>query len=184
MVFCPLAPFELIKRRYGCDIWSGGTDYSAVDNPGRPLLRGDCPRRDRSTNVTQIKPGLHLPVSVDHLKLLILIPWTLEPPANCGLFAIAFATALAYGEQPGHCLFDQNKVRQHQLKPLQDGEMTPLPLKKNRRNGRRVKTWNTIQIRCTCRMLTVWERVSCMTGLLFASERLQYMLPRFIVDCL
>ena len=55
--------------------------------------------------------------------------------ADCSLFTIAFATALAYGEQPGHCLFNQNKVRQHQLKSLQDGEMTPLPLKKNRRNG-------------------------------------------------
>ena len=29
-----------------------------------------------------------------------------------------------------------------------------------------------------------WERVSFMTGLLFTSERLQSMLPRFIVDCL
>ena len=78
---------------------------------------------------------------------------TVPHAADCGLFAIAFTTALAYGEQPGHCPFNQNKVRQHQLKPLQDGEMTPLPLKKNRRNGRRVKTWNTIQVRCTCRML-------------------------------
>jgi len=33
--------------RYGCNIWSRGTDYSAVDSPGGPLLRGDCPRRDR-----------------------------------------------------------------------------------------------------------------------------------------
>ena len=35
--------------RYGCDIWSGGTDYSAVDSPGGPLFREDCPRRDMST---------------------------------------------------------------------------------------------------------------------------------------
>ena len=31
--------------------------------------------------------------------------------------------------------------------------MTPLPLKKNRRNGCRVKTWNTIQVHCIFRML-------------------------------
>ena len=36
--------------RYGCDIWSGGTDYSAVDSPGGPLSRGDCPRRDSATS--------------------------------------------------------------------------------------------------------------------------------------
>jgi len=32
--------------RYGCDIWSGWTNYSAVDSPGEPLSRGDCPRCD------------------------------------------------------------------------------------------------------------------------------------------
>jgi len=26
--------------RYSCNIWSGGTDYSAVDSPGGPLLMG------------------------------------------------------------------------------------------------------------------------------------------------
>jgi len=35
--------------RYCCDIWSGGTDYSAVDSLGGPLSRGDCPWRDRSS---------------------------------------------------------------------------------------------------------------------------------------
>ena len=34
--------------RYGCDIRSGGTNYSATDGPGGPFLRGDHPRRDRS----------------------------------------------------------------------------------------------------------------------------------------
>jgi len=57
------------------------------------------------------------------------------PAADCGLFAIAIATALAYGEQPGHCPFNQNKMRKHLLKSLQEGEMTPLPLKKNLCNG-------------------------------------------------
>ena len=32
--------------RYGCDIWSGGTGYSAVDSPGGSVSRGDCPRHD------------------------------------------------------------------------------------------------------------------------------------------
>jgi len=32
---------------YSCGIWSGGTDYSAVDSPGGLLSRGDCPRIDR-----------------------------------------------------------------------------------------------------------------------------------------
>ena len=63
----------------------GGPGMAAIFGPGVLIIlpwtvRGDCPRCDRSTNLTQIKPGLHLPVSVDHLKLSILILWTLEPP--------------------------------------------------------------------------------------------------------
>ena len=141
----------------------------AVDSPPSKVVPPDCPRQNNRSPRTKYRSHTWSP----------LLP-TVPPAADCGHLAIAFATALAYGEQPGRCPFNQNKVRQHQLKSLQDGEMTPLPSKKNRRNGRRVKTWNTIQIRCSCRMLTVWERVSCMTGLLFASERLQYMLPHFI----
>ena len=34
---------------YSYDTQSGGTDYSAMDSPGRPLLREDRPRRDIST---------------------------------------------------------------------------------------------------------------------------------------
>ena len=52
-----------------------------------------------------------------------LLP-TVPPAADCGLFTIAFATVLAYGEQPGRCLLDQNKVRQHLLKSAGGGDDT------------------------------------------------------------
>ena len=32
---------------------------------------------------------------------------------DCGLFAIAFATALSLGKHPGQYLFDQGKMRRH-----------------------------------------------------------------------
>ena len=54
-------------------------------------------------------------------------PYLVPPPAaDCDLFAIAFATVLAYGEQLGRCLFDQNKVRQHLLKSAGGGDETTL----------------------------------------------------------
>ena len=28
------------ETKYGCDIWSGGTDYSAVDSPGGTTFKG------------------------------------------------------------------------------------------------------------------------------------------------
>ena len=33
--------------------------------------------------------------------------------SDCGLFAIAFVTALANGKQPGRCCFDQGTMRAH-----------------------------------------------------------------------
>ena len=38
---------------------------------------------------------------------------------DCGLFAIAFATALVLGEKPGGFLFDQQKMRAHLIKCLE-----------------------------------------------------------------
>ena len=35
--------------RYSHEIWSGGTNYSAMDRRGGLLSRGDCPRRDMTT---------------------------------------------------------------------------------------------------------------------------------------
>ena len=55
--------------RYGCDIWSGGTDYSAVDSPGGPLSRGDCPRRDMHT-YTYVHAHTHTHTHKDHHRIL------------------------------------------------------------------------------------------------------------------
>jgi len=142
----------------------------AVDSPPSKVVPLDCPRQNNWSPRTKYRSHTWSPpLAVD------------GPPcchANCGLFAIAFAIALAHGEQPGYCLFDQNKL---QLKSLQEGEMTPLPSKKNQRNGCRVKTWNMMQVHCICRMLNNMG-TSIMRD--WPSIRIQSMLPRFIVDCL
>ena len=82
---------------------------------------------------------------------------------DCGLFVIAFATALVHGEQPGRFLFVQDKMRRHLLKCLQEGELTPFPVKKTRQNACRVKSWDTIEVHCVCRMPEVSgiEMIEC-----------------------
>ena len=50
------------ETRYSCEIWSRGTDYSAVDSPGGPLSRGDYPQHDRPTR-PRMAPGLALHVN-------------------------------------------------------------------------------------------------------------------------
>lgn len=39
---------------------------------------------------------------------------------NCGVYAIAFATAICLGASPGKLLFDVNMMRPHLVKCLQD----------------------------------------------------------------
>ncbi len=46
---------------------------------------------------------------------------------DCGLFAIAYATALVLGKQPGNFLFDQEKIRPHLLNCFEDGHITMFP---------------------------------------------------------
>lgn len=55
--------------------------------------------------------------------------------SDCGLFVIAFATALIYECQPGLFLFDQDKMRQHLISCFENGQITPFPMKTIRRTA-------------------------------------------------
>ena len=94
---------------YGRPCWSS---CHTMDSPPSKVVPQDCPRQNNRSPPTKYRSHTWSPLAADGPP----------PAADCSLFAIAFATTLAYGEQPGHCLFDQNKVRQHQLKSLQEGE--------------------------------------------------------------
>ena len=82
----------------------------------------------------------------------------------CGLFAIAFATALIHGEHPGKFLFNQDSMRQHLMKCLELGEMTMFPIKKTRRSARQMKSEDVIEILCSCRMpeITGVDMIECI----------------------
>ncbi|KAL5493490.1 hypothetical protein EMCRGX_G014680 [Ephydatia muelleri] len=56
---------------------------------------------------------------------------------DCGLFAIAFATSLARGEQPGSFFYKQKAMRKHLI--TQKKKITAFPIKKIRRHGSKVR---------------------------------------------
>ena len=94
-----------VTKELGMGIRTGVQGCHAVDSPPSKAVPPNCPRQNNQSpgpNIAAI-PG---PPCCRRSPLLPTVPLA----ADCGLFAIAFATALAYGEQPGHCLFDQNKV--------------------------------------------------------------------------
>ena len=71
---------------------------------------------------------------------------------DCGLFSISFATALAFGEQPGHYLFDQKVMRSHLINCFERRRMSMFPIRKRRRIYSKVKTIEDIPVYCVCRM--------------------------------
>ena len=70
---------------------------------------------------------------------------------DCGIFAIAFATALANGEQPGGFHFEQPRMRKHLMHCLEAQYLSAFPVTRRRRAAK-VKLSSTIHVYCSCRM--------------------------------
>ncbi len=71
---------------------------------------------------------------------------------DCGLFAIANATALAHMDDPGKLFYDQKKMRQHLFQCLEKGIITPFPVKKKRRALRKISETAYFDVHCICRL--------------------------------
>ena len=68
---------------------------------------------------------------------------------DCGLFAIAFATSLVYGVQPGNVRYDQPKMRKHLCQCLEEERIRPFPALKTKRTPRAdITTTDSIEVYC------------------------------------
>ena len=72
--------------------------------------------------------------------------------SDCGVFAMAFATAICFGQSPGKFHFDQQRMRDHLVACLEKQEFSMFPIRKERRQGRKVKSSETVALHCVCRM--------------------------------
>lgn len=57
---------------------------------------------------------------------------------DCGLFALASATALTNGDEPGSLVFDQ-ETRLYLIKCLETGKADALPVRKSRQMQKKSK---------------------------------------------
>ena len=73
---------------------------------------------------------------------------------NCGLFALAYATSLAFGEDPASILYDEQSLRKHLLGCIDNNSMTPFPklVKPKKPSSRCKKSLVRVEIHCSCRM--------------------------------
>ena len=74
--------------------------------------------------------------------------------SDCGIFVIAFATALCMGIDPYKLNIDQNKSRIHLLKCFEQKNISAFPLTERPRRitGKRVATTKTVKLFCVCHM--------------------------------
>ena len=70
---------------------------------------------------------------------------------DCGIFEIAFATAICSGDEPASIVFDQNNMRKHLKTCFDNGELTPFPERSRKRRIKAAKE-NTLPVHCTCRL--------------------------------
>jgi hypothetical protein len=87
--------------------------------------------------------------------------------ADCGLFAIAFATALALGHAPEAFHFQQDWMRQHLRECLEHGAITMFPYDKTRRANKKIK--NVQNVYCTCRLPEFGEMIQCSCCIMLTS---------------
>ena len=72
---------------------------------------------------------------------------------DCGLFAVAFATALAFGQPPGMYHFAQGDMRQHLYECFEIGRISMFPYMKLRRaTESTVKSSEEVPVYCACKM--------------------------------
>ena len=72
---------------------------------------------------------------------------------DCGLFAVAFATALAFGEPPGQYHFVQEKMRRHLWSCFERRQISMFPYSKLRQaTESTVKSVDEVPVYCVCRI--------------------------------
>ena len=72
--------------------------------------------------------------------------------SDCGVFAIAAATALCFGLDPSSCQWDQGTMRAHLATCIRKGIMSPFPSVRRRRKGLNTRLIKLYEIYCLCRM--------------------------------
>jgi len=70
--------------------------------------------------------------------------------SDCGVFSIAYCTALAHEQDPSGIVFNQSVMRQFLVKCLEEKKMVPFPQVRPKRLGKPLKV--AVNIYCYCRM--------------------------------
>ena len=100
---------------------------------------------------------------------------------DCGLFTIAIATELCFGDNPELVCFNQWLMRKHFLECVRTQRMTKFP-KRAKRKRWRDEVIREIELVCTCRQPASWDAsVICIQcGSRFHPECVNFQTDEYI----
>ena len=144
------ARFSVKKGKFVQVMNLGGCHWVAVSNIGcdedvinwMDSLHG----LPTSTAKRQIADILHSPLPVITVQCLNVQQQ--RGGSDCGLFALAFITAVCHGDDPTSLYFDQENMRSHLIASIESGEATPFPVIK--KQTRRKRLVDTVRINLHC----------------------------------
>ena len=86
--------------------------------------------------------------------------------SDCGLFALAFATSLCFGDDPATLNYIQHDLRRHVFECLENRNITPFPTRQRKRTAR-IRGHASIKVHCTCRQPEYGRMISCDSCLMW-----------------
>ena len=150
--------FDVMREEFVQVLHSGGSHWLAVSTIGCPpstvkvydSLYSELPTQTKEQICASPEPVINL---------IYFVVQKQQNGCDCGLFALAYATALCLGQNPQSLLFKQSVMRAHLLKCLEEEDMKPFPCKTVNR-AQKSKT-GEIEIFCKCRTQEGGRMVSC-----------------------
>ena len=144
IIFCPPGPnISVVVEIFGptgpnisdiaLNIWSPSGIFSPPPPPPPPQIKYQFAR-------------------LQSIGIAEVFSKTNRSGSDCGLFSIANATALIFGEDPGRLFYDQASMRPHHFKCLESKCMLPFPIKRVSRALKQVVTVDSFEVHCICRM--------------------------------
>ena len=95
-----------------------------------------------------------------HIRLQFKQVQTQHGSSDCGVFAIAFATALCSRKDPTEINFIQHQLRSHLMHCLLQRDVTDFPQAQRKRRARQEIT-DLIEIHCVCRQPGQGSMIQC-----------------------
>jgi hypothetical protein len=151
----PIGQFDVMRGDFVQILHNGSLHWVCVSN---------VTRRSSSVNLSdsmfygsiatsikeQIASMLH-EVDNDEIEILVQPVQQQTNSTDCGVFALAFATAVCFGYEVSHCSFDVVKMRSHLWKCMKEGHMEMFPCKRVRPTDQPKVV--RVKIYCDCRQI-------------------------------